>query len=185
MIKYVDDYIDRLQEKYPNVLRSDIKKIVNFGFRLMFRLVRRGLDVQIQNKDLWFYIGELTNDSVRHYHYYKRKLLLKIRYIFEQKHKWDGYYYTAVPEEYYKKLTKKTPIRTIHLTNATMFKCLDAAKVYYNNMKHFIRFKPIVDLGYSYYKENVTLKQVKLVYSRDKAMALKDLMIDSKNYEIV
>jgi len=45
MIKYVDDYIDKLQEKYPNVLRSDIKKIVNFGFRLMFRLVRRGLDV--------------------------------------------------------------------------------------------------------------------------------------------
>ena len=151
----------------------------------MFRLVRRGLDVQIQNTDLWFYIGELTNDSIRHYYYYKRKLLLKVRYIFEQKHKWDGYYYTAVPEKYYEKLTKKIPIKTVHLSKATMFKCLDAAKIYYNNMKYFIRFKPITDLGYSYYRENVTLKQVELVYSRDKAMTLKDLMIDSKNYDIV
>lgn len=185
MIKYVDDYIDKLQEKYPNVLRSDIKKIVNFGFRLMFRLIRRGLDVQIQNKDLWFYIGELTNDGTKHYYYYKRKLLLKIRYIFEQKHKWDGYYYTAVPDKYYEKLIKVNPIKTVKLENATMFKCLDAAKVYYNNMKHFIKFKPITDLGYSYFRENVTLKQVKLVYSRDNPMKLKDLIIDSKNYDIV
>ena len=185
MIKYVDDYIDALQEKYPTVLKSDIKKIVNYGFRLMFKLVRRGLDVQIQNKNFWFYVGELTNDGVKHYHYYKRKLLLKIRYIFEQKHKWDGYYYVAVPDEYYDKLTKNRPIKTVTLEKVTLFKCLDASKVYYNNMKHFIKVKAKVDLGYQYYKDKVTLKQVKLVYSRENALKLKDLMIDSKNYNIV
>lgn len=185
MIKYVDDYIDQLQEKYPNVLRSDIKKIVNFGFRLMFRLVRRGLDIQIQNKDLWFYIGDLTYNNVKHYHYYKRKLLLKIQYIFEQKHKWDGYYYVAVPDEYYEKLSKINPIKTIKLKKVTIFKCLDAAKVYYDSMKHFIRFKAITNLGYQYYRENITIRQAKLIYSREKALTLKDLMIDSKNYSII
>lgn len=185
MIKYVKDYIDQLQEKYPTVLKSDIEKIVNFGFRLMFRLVRRGLDVQIQGKDFWFYIGELTNDGIKHYHYYKKKLLFKIQYIFEQKHKWDGYYYTAVPDVLYSELSKSNPKRNIKLEKATMFKCLDAAKVFYDSMKHFIKFKSITDLGYSYYREQVILKNVKLVYSREKPLSLKDLMIDSKNYDIV
>lgn len=185
MIKYVDDYIDQLQEKYPNILRSDIKKIVNFGFRLMFRLVRRGLDVQIQNRDLWFYVGELTYDGIKHYHYYKRKLLMKIRYIFEQKYNWDGYYYLAVPDKYYEKLTKVNPIKNIKVSKATMFKCLDAAKVFYDGMKHFVKFKAITDLGYQYYREQATIKNVQLVYSREKAMTLKDLMIDSKNYDII
>ena len=185
MIKYVDDYIDALQEKYPTVLRSDIKKVVNFGFRLMFRLVRRGLDIQLQNGDLWFYIGELTNNGINHYHYYKRKLLHKVQYIFNNKHKWDGYYYTAVPNEYYDKLTKRNPIKNITLHKVTIFKCLDAAKIYYDHMLYFIRFKPVVDLGYKYYREKTTLKNVKLVYSREEPMALKDLMINSKNYDIL
>jgi len=47
MVKRVDDYVDKLCEKYPTILRSDIIKIVNYGFRLMFRLVRRGLDIQL------------------------------------------------------------------------------------------------------------------------------------------
>lgn len=178
MIKYVDDYVDQLQEMYPNVLRSDIKKIVNYGFRLMFKLVRRGLDVQLQNKDLWFYIGELTYDGVKHYHYYKRKLLLKIRYIFEQKHKWDGYYYTAIPE-------KKKSLTNLILHKATAFKCLDAAKVYYDGMQYFIKFKAIVDLGYQYYRDNMKIRKAELIYQREKPMKLKDLMIDSKNYDIV
>lgn len=183
MIKRTDDYIDELCKKYPTVLRSDIKKIVNYGFRLMFRLVRRGLDIQLQNKDLWFYIGSLTKDSLKHFDYYRNKLLLKIRYIFESYHKWDGYYYVAVPDDC--QFNKKNKITSIKLNKVTFFKCLDAAKIYYNHAKYFVRIKALTDLGYKYYRKETTIKNAELIYTRKGTVKFKDILLDSGNYDIL
>lgn len=184
MIKYVDDYIDQLQEIYPNVLRSDIKKIVNYGCRMMFRLVRRGLDVQIQGDDFWFYIGELTNDTDKHRKYYKRKLLEKVRYIFEAKHQWDGYYYVGISDELAKHYTCSKPKRNVTLNKVTIFKCLDAAKVYYDGYKYFLKTRAIVDLGFKYYRDKTTLKKVEIACIRERHGGFKDLLIEN-NYDIV
>ena len=183
MIKRTDDYIDELCKKYPTILKSDIKKIVNYGFRLMFRLVRRGLDIQLQNGDLWFYIGKLSKDSIKHFDYYRKKLQLKIRYIFENYCNWDGYYYLAVPNDC--QFNSKNKIKSLDLTKVTFFKCLDAAKVYYYHAKYFVRIKPIVDLGYRYYKEKATIKNAELVYTRENTVKFKDILLDSGNYDIL
>ena len=183
MIKRADDYIDKLCEKYPTVLRSDIKKIVHYGFRLMFRLVRRGLDIQLQNGDLWFYIGKLSKDSIKHFDYYRTKMQLKLRYIFEQYHKWDGYYYLAVPNDC--QFNKRNKIPKLKLKKVTFFKCLDAAKIYYYHAKYFVRVKPIVDLGYKYYREEATIKNAELVYTRENTVKFKDILTDSGNYDIL
>lgn len=183
MVKRVDDYIDKLCEKYPTIYRSDIKKIVNFGFRLMFRLVRRGLDIQLQNGDLWFYIGKLSKDSIKHFDYYRSKLQLKLRYIFENYCKWDGYYYLAVPED--TQFNKRNKITSLNLKKVTFFKCLDAAKLYYYHAKYFVKIKALTDLGYRYYREKTTIKNAQLVYTRDSTVKFKDILLDSGNYDIL
>lgn len=183
MVKRTDDYIDELCQKYPNILRSDIKKIVNYGFRMMFRLIRRGLDIQLQNGDLWFYVGKLSKDSIKHFNYYRLKLQLKIRYIFENYYNWDGYYYFAVPDDCV--FNKRNRINSLKLKKVTFFKCLDAAKVYYYHAKYFVKIKAITDLGYKYYRDETTIKNAELIYTRENTVKFKDILLDSGNYDIL
>ena len=55
MVKRTEDYFKQLYEMFPEVEKSDIKRIVNYGFRMLFRLVRRGCDVNLNNKNFWIY----------------------------------------------------------------------------------------------------------------------------------
>jgi len=37
--------------------------------------------------DFWMYCGQLTTDSVKHYRYYRKKLMRKIRVMYKKKKK--------------------------------------------------------------------------------------------------
>ena len=97
MIKRIDDYMDRLQEQFPNVPRKDILRIINYGWRMFYFYNLRNCDTLVtRTGDFWMYCGQLTTDSVKHYRYYRKKLMRKIRVMYKKKKKqWDGYYYTA------------------------------------------------------------------------------------------
>jgi hypothetical protein len=64
----------------------------------------RGCDTLINSTThkYWFYCGELTKNSMKHFNYYKRMLRRKLRVMYSKKTKiWDGFYYIGLTDAEY------------------------------------------------------------------------------------
>ena len=46
-ITIVDDYLDALQEQYPEFSRDELKRILNYGWKMILQYVSYGNDVSI------------------------------------------------------------------------------------------------------------------------------------------
>ena len=75
----VKDYYDYIKQQFPDVSTKDIKRILNYGFKQLYLLNSYGGDVIIKDNDFWSYIGTLTNNSVKYFHYYKNKLKKQLK----------------------------------------------------------------------------------------------------------
>ena len=181
MIKRVSDYLDRLQEMYPDLQRKDIERMVNYGWRMFYYYNLRGCDIIISNpkKKTWTYCGSLFNNSISHFMYYRSKLKRKIRVLWAlKKRKWDGYYYTAITSEEYDKIKKKLgrPTTNLIVSGKVFFKIKNEAFLFYHTAKYFIKCKLPIDYGYKIYKETQKCKDVKLILDRDRPLTLDDLI---------
>lgn len=107
MLTDVSTYLPKLQEQFPTVPPEDIKRAVEYGWRMLYYYNLRGCDTLISSTKYryWFYCGELTRDSLKHFNYYKRMLRRKLRVLYSKKVKeWDGYYYTGLTDKEYNSL---------------------------------------------------------------------------------
>ena len=94
---YFQDYLPLLEYKYSKLKRSEIRKIVLFGWKEFYLLNLFGGDVIIKDHKFWFYSGFLFTNSLIFWDYYRKKLLLKIRVLNKRRNMpWDGYYYFAL-----------------------------------------------------------------------------------------
>ena len=84
-IKRISDYYEALYELYPEVPKKDIERILNYGWKSLYLHTVYGGDTLILDKDIWCYIGRLTKDSVKHLHYYIKKLTVKLRVLYKRK----------------------------------------------------------------------------------------------------
>lgn len=100
---YVDDYVDSVAEKFPQLTKEEVKKILHYGWKQIYQCVYSGLDVSIQSKDLFFFIGEIPGTALKAFTRYTEKLAKRIYYMFRKtKAEWDGYYYFTLSERKYK-----------------------------------------------------------------------------------
>lgn len=190
-VKTVKDYLPKLQEMFPKLKLCDIKRMVEYGWRMFYYYNIYGCDVLIQReKDkLWMYCGNLTYDSIKHFHYYRRKLKRKIRAIYKSKKiPWDGYYYVGITEEEGKSLAtvhKGRPRKFYTFNRRVAYRIYDEAKLDHFNYKYIIRYKSPVYLGYSYYKEVLKVTDPEIVLTREHPDKFKDIMINDNNYDVL
>jgi hypothetical protein len=193
MLKRVNDYLPILQEQFPNVPLADIKRAVEYGWRMIYYYNLRGCDTVISSTKhkYWFYIGELTKNSLKHFNYYRRMLRRKLRVIYSKKVKeWDGYYYFGLTEseysEFLESLNKRGRKRK-HYTffNKVCLKVFDEAKIYYSWSRCIIKYRPTTDLGYSIFKSEFKCECPEIAFTRDKPSTFKDILISSNNYELI
>lgn len=98
----INNYIEQLHKSFPTLSTSDIKKIIEYGWRSLYLANLAGCDTLVISTkfNYWFYIGQLQKDSIKHFNYYRRQLIRKIQFIYKRiKPDWDGYYYTGLSEE--------------------------------------------------------------------------------------
>jgi len=99
-LKTINDYYEDVRKLWPRLPEKDIRRILNYGFRSLYLHNSYGGDTFIKDKDFLCYIGYLRNDSIKHFHYYIKKLTLKIRILYKRrKIPWDGYYYFALRDD--------------------------------------------------------------------------------------
>lgn len=187
LIKTSKDYIDDLQNLYPQIDRKDLEKIMNYQFRQLYLHNSYGGDTFIQDKELWMYIGFLRYDSISYFNYYAKKLCRKIRILYKRKKiKWDGYYYFCMTEnqyqEYLSQNKSKGRKKTYYtLSNIFLFRIKDECSIREHSCKYVFRIKSQYDLGFLKYYKEVTLKNPELLEIRN-PLKFKDILVTNNKY---
>jgi hypothetical protein len=79
---------------------SDIKRILTYSWKVLYLHNSYGGDTLIKDSTMWFYIGNLKKDPIKHFLYYINKLSIRLRVLYRKKKiPWDGYYYFALTEK--------------------------------------------------------------------------------------
>ena len=163
-IKTIKDYYKDVEDAFPEVSKRDIERMLKFGWNSLYLHNVYGGDVKIEDtrtQKFVCYIGSLTYDALKHFNYYIRKLVVKIRVMYNRaKEPWDGYYYFSLSDDqyqYYLSQIKKVGVkRKTFLFNGRvcLYKIFKECKVRDLSHKYFFRAYMGVDLGYRYFKDN-------------------------------
>ena len=175
-IKNINDYIDEVQQKFPQVSKADIKRILSYGWKSIYLHNMYGGDTLIKDDSInkyLFYIGRLTYDSIKHFYYYIKKLTVKLR-VFSNRHKdWDGYYYFALSQkqyDYYLSQQKSRGRRRKHFKfgSVMLYKLLDECNIKEYNKEYFFRVPFIEDVGFTILDNDYKTDKAEFLFYRKK-----------------
>lgn len=180
-VKYVKDYYESIQKKFPDVPLADIKRILNFGFKSLYLSNVYGGDVHIQDNNLWLYIGNLTKDSIKHFENYKRKLVIKLKVLNKRlKRPWDGYYYFGIPEKQQlqiesSKNKKGRPKKHFNYGTVILYQYLNECEIQESDKQFIYRVPFVSNIGNKLFMENFTSDKAELIIKRN-PLKLTDLI---------
>lgn len=189
-VKTVKDYYDIMYQRFPTVPKKDIQRILNYGWKSLYLHNSYGGDTLITDNNFWSYIGTLRKDPIKHYHYYIKKLIIKLRVLYRRKKiPWDGYYYFALTDNQYndylsQKNRRGRPRKNFNYGNQVLYKIYDECKIKEYNRKYIFRIPYISDLGFTFYKENLESDKAELILTRD-TLKFKDILVNNNNYEFI
>lgn len=189
-LKTVQDYYERMYELYPTIPKSDIKRILQYGWKLLYLYNSFGGDTLIRRKDFWFYCGKLMNDSVKWFEYYKHKMCRKLRLMYiKKKIEWDGFYYFALSqneyEEYLKQKNKKgRPRKKFTFTNKVLYKIYDECNISESGKVAIFKIPTPIKYGDTFYKEKLVTDNAELILLRN-PLKLEDILLSVYNYKFI
>lgn len=176
-IKEVRDYVDDVQKKFPEVSKKDIERILKFGFRVLHLHESYGGDILLKSHQIpnfFFLLGELTFSNIKHFQYYVRKMITKIRVIFNKsKPIYNGYYYFALSEKEYKEkiIDKQSPLgkkkKKFEYGPTVLYKIEKECLVKEFNKQYIFRIPIITDLGYTIFKKSLVTTKAEFLYKRE------------------
>ena len=168
----IKDYYQQLYDKFPGVPKQDIRRILNYGWKQLYLCNSYGGDTFIRDRELWCYIGRLTNDPLKHFEYYIHRLVTRIRVLYRRrKIKWDGYYYFGLNEEQYNNYLSQQRGRGrkrkwFNFGTVMLYKILDECKINEHNKEYFFRVPYIVDLGYKTLENDYVTDKAEYLFYR-------------------
>lgn len=176
--KKVQDYVDEIQKKFPEVPKKDIEKILTYGFRLVYLHEAYGGDILIKGGSIvpnfFFLIGRLTYSNIKHFKYYVKKMIIRIRVIFNKaKPIYNGYYYFALSEKEYqdKIMNKQSPLgkkkKKFEYGPTMLYKIEKECLVKEYNRPYIYRIPIITDLGFKVFKRSLITTEAEFLYKRE------------------
>ncbi len=191
-IKHIQDYYSQIIKKYPDVPVSDIKKILNFGWKSLYQHNSYGGDVIVRDNSTFIYFGRLKRDSLKWFNYYKKKLATKVSILFRRRNRnipWDGYYYFALnttqEKEYFNQIKNKgRPKKWFTFGPILLYKIKEECLIRESGKVAIFRVPMVADLGLHLFKRKFKTDQAELILQRD-PLQFKDILVTSNNYEYV
>lgn len=191
-IKTVNDYYDKLYELYPTIRQEDIRIMIKYAWRCIYLLNYRKADICISSHTykFWFLIGTLTRSPLRHFSYYRRKVCIKLRILYNRTgQKWDGYYYFTLTRAEYEEYLNSIKSRGrkkkwFTFYKKILFKIEDEANINGFNRVCLMRIKKPVLIGFSFYKPVLKCENPEVVLVRE-PLKFKDILTTSNNYKYI
>ena len=188
--KTVQDYYEKMYELYPTIPKSDIKRILQYGWKSLYLHNSYGGDVLINRQGFWFYCGQLMNNSIKWFEYYKRKMKIKLRVIYKRKQiPWNGYYYFALSENQYneylsQKKRRGRPKKWFTFSNVVLYKIYDECNITESGKVAIFKISMPLDLGFTSYKEELITDKAELILVRE-PLKLEDILLSVYDYEFI
>lgn len=189
-VKNIQDYYEIMYDQYPNIPKSDIRKILQYGYKSFYLHNSYGGDVLLNRKGFWLYSGNLTSNSLKYFEYYKRKMVVKLRVMYKRKKiQWDGYYYFALTksqyEDYLKQKNKRgRPRKKFTFSKIILYKIYDECNISQSNRVAIFKIPLNLDLGFSIYKEKIECSNFELVLIRS-PLKFQDILLSKYNYQFI
>lgn len=189
-LKTIQDYYEQISQEYPNIPLSDIKRILQYGWKSLYLHNSYGGDVLLHRKDFWFYSGRLMNDSIKYFDYYAKKMKIKLRVLYKRKKiKWDGYYYFALTQKQYEDyLSQKNhrgrPRKIFNFGNTVLYKIYDECNIIEHGNIAIFRVKMKYEKGFTIYEENFKTGDSELILLRE-PLKFEDILLSKYEYQYI
>lgn len=184
-ITNVNDYVEKVHEKFPELSENEIRRILIYGWKMIIKYVSSKNDILIQSKEIFCFIGRIPKDSLKAFEIYYHKLANRISFMFQRtKSEWDGYYYFSRSENQYIDYLKQKRRKNKIFKNVFLYKLLEELKVREPYNPYIFRLdENITDKSHKYYPEIKTDK-AELVIQRD-PLKMQDLMVSNNKYKYI
>ena len=185
MITKIDDYVDMVHEKHPELTRDEIKRILVYGWKMILQYVSFGNDVQILSNKFFFFIGRIPSSALSAFHTYCYKLSKRIRYMFKRTgSKWDGYYYFARSEPQYIDYLKQNKKKYKIFKNVKLYRLLDECKVKEHFSPYIFRLnEDRTNWAIRFYPE-IKTKNAELIIKRD-PLKMQDVLVSQNKFKYI
>lgn len=163
-VREVRHYVDKLQEKFPILSKSEINKICTYGLKLFAYANRQHCDVLLCNNrdDVYaVFCGKIYLDQNKFWRYWYMKWRMRERLLFRLKRvEWDGYYYIGVGYKEHEELMSQR--KTKHFRNVYPVKVL--SELYHERWcKHIWRIPYPIDCGWKFFREKIDTDKAEYV----------------------
>lgn len=188
--KTIKDYLEQVYLRFPTVPKKDIDLILVFSWKSLYLHNSYGGDTIISDNDLWCYIGKLKKDPLKHFQYYIRKLIIRLRVLYRRrKIEWDGYYYFALTESAYQKYLeqknkKGRPKKRFNFGSVFMYQLLDECKIAEHSAKYIFKIPYITKINFKFYIPELITDKAELIITRD-PLKFKDILTYENEYDIL
>lgn len=189
-VKNIQDYYEQIYKKYPTIPKSDIKRILQYGWKQFYLHNSYGGDVLLQKGKFWLYCGNLMKDSVKFFNYYRKKMCVKIRTTFRlKKLPWDGYYYFGRTREQYEqylnqKNKKGRPKKNFKFEKVMFYKLYDECNLMNCGCVAIFRIPAKADFGMMWYKAELVIENPECVLVRE-PLKFNDILLSVCDYQFI
>lgn len=187
-LRRINDYYEQMYEKFPDIDKNEIKKILNFGWKNVYLMNSFGGDVLIKSSSIICYFGMLFRNSVVFFHYYRRKLINKIRMMYKRKHiPYDGYYYFAMTKKQYEDYINQQkkrgrPRKYFKLNNVLLYKIKDVCELENFTKKYIFRISMPIEGSNTIFRFNFKFENPELIKVRERPLNFQDILVTNNNY---
>ena len=167
-IKELDDYLDIVCAKHPRMKRKDVKRILEYGFRMFDRIVRNGGDIYIRDHRFWASVENRSIDPGISCTYISKKQRKKLRDMYRLRYeKFEGIYYLGIgSEQFIPNEARIKKGRKITLKNVKLFKIKEEAYID-STSDYFLKIYYPIDRGFLFCKDSITIDHYKYIACRN------------------
>ena len=181
----VNDYVDSVHEKFPELTKEEVKRILVYGWKMIIQYVSANNDVSIITNKEFMFIGKIPTDALNVFKTYCYKLSKRIAYMFNRTNsKWDGYYYFARNENQYKDYLSQSKKKYKVFENVLLFKLLDELKVYNSSAQYIFRLKENKTRWMRKFYKEIKTDKAELIIVRD-SLKMEDIMTSYNNFKYI
>ena len=184
-ITNVNDYVDSVHEKFPELTREDVKRILVYGWKMIIQYVSAGNDVSMVTNKEFMFIGKIPTNGLQAFKTYCYKLSKRIAYMFKRTNsKWDGYYYFTRSENQYKDYLSQSRKKYKVFKDVFLYKLLDEIKIKNHASPYIFRLKEDRTGWMNKYYPEIKTNNAELIMVRD-ALTMNDVMTSCNKFKYI
>ena len=184
-ITKVNDYVDSVHEKFPELSREEIKRILVYGWKMILQYVRAGNDVSMMTNKEFMFIGTIPSNRLTVFKNYCYKLSRRIAYMFKRtKSKWDGYYYFTRSEKQYIDYLSQKQKKYKVFKDVFLYKLLEELKIKESSAPYIFRLKEQRTSWMTKYYKEIKTENAELIIVRD-PLQMKDILTSENKFKYI